>query len=267
MITIYQQHSDIGYKSWAFPGKELGFQIIGDVKPSEAVIIGVEYPSTDDLALVLQAADALKRMGMDKSNVTLDCPYLPYARQDRACSPGEAFSLEVFISYLATAHIGHICVADVHSQVGLDLLKAKFETVTHVEQWACAMDLPKYDVLIAPDKGASEKVRLHAQVTNQGTDVVILSKTRQEGKVIYDQLAPGTLKGRLCVVDDICDGGATFEALGEMVRATQQDVEVLDLYVTHGIFSKGLEKLSCLYDQIYTHNLMNTELDSQVRVI
>ena len=43
---------------------------------------------------------------------------------------------------------------------------------------------------------------------------------------------------RILIVDDICDGGATFVGLAKELRAA--GAKKVYLYVTHGIFSKGL---------------------------
>jgi len=59
------------------------------------------------------------------------------------------------------------------------------------------------------------------------------------------------LKGQDClVVDDICDGGATFLRLALALKA--KNAGRLYLAVSHGIFSKGLDQLLEHYEQLYT---------------
>jgi len=53
------------------------------------------------------------------------------------------------------------------------------------------------------------------------------------------------------IVDDICDGGGTFIGLGEAIKKINPSAK-LELFVTHGFFTKGLDKLLKLYDTIYT---------------
>ena len=61
------------------------------------------------------------------------------------------------------------------------------------------------------------------------------------------------LKGATCViVDDICDGGGTFLGLATELKA--KNAGELILIVTHGIFSKGLESLTSVFDKIYSTN-------------
>ena len=48
--------------------------------------------------------------------------------------------------------------------------------------------------------------------------------------------------GRNClIVDDICDGGGTFIPLAKKLK--NAGAKTVTLYVTHGIFSKGLDPL------------------------
>ena len=54
------------------------------------------------------------------------------------------------------------------------------------------------------------------------------------------------------MVDDIFDGGRTFVELAKLILPMEP--ERLELYVTHGIFSKGYDEITQYYDRIYTTN-------------
>lgn len=62
------------------------------------------------------------------------------------------------------------------------------------------------------------------------------------------------------IIDDICDGGATFVGIAKAVRAQYVDnvnyPPPLGLYVTHGIFSKGFGDLNEYFNHIYTTDSM-----------
>ena len=45
----------------------------------------------------------------------------------------------------------------------------------------------------------------------------------------------------MLIVDDICDGGKTFELLAEQLYSN--GAEEVNLFVTHGLFTKGLRPL------------------------
>lgn len=85
-------------------------------------------------------------------------------------------------------------------------------------------------------------------------DVFCASKIRDSktGK-ITDTTFHDEVKGRkVLIVDDICDGGRTFIELGKLLREKQ--AETIYLYITHGIFSKGLQALNPYFDHIYCYH-------------
>ena len=64
-------------------------------------------------------------------------------------------------------------------------------------------------------------------------------------------LNPELVKGKKClIVDDICDGGGTF--VGSAKLLIEAGADRVDLYVTHGIFSKGIP-IHCI-DHVWTTN-------------
>jgi ribose-phosphate pyrophosphokinase len=52
----------------------------------------------------------------------LELAYLPYARQDRVCAVGQAFSLQLIASILAIHPKEQVVVWDVHSPVAKELI-------------------------------------------------------------------------------------------------------------------------------------------------
>ena len=108
----------------------------------------------------------------------------------------------------------------------------------------------KNAVLVAPDAGAIKKVLKVAQVT--GLPMVRADKIRDvnTGAITETVVYSDHIKDKsFLIVDDICDGGRTFIELEKVLRPLT-DAYVY-LYVTHGIFSKGLEPLGC-FNKVYT---------------
>jgi ribose-phosphate pyrophosphokinase len=105
-----------------------------------------------------------------------------------------------------------------------------------------------YGGVIAPDKGAHDRAEQMADAL--GLDVTYGSKVRDvaTGRLSDFEITVEPGKHYL-VVDDICDGGGTFIGLGEKIR---EQGAFADLYVTHGIFSKGTTELKKIYKNIYT---------------
>lgn len=260
-----------GFKQWKFPGGEVGVKLDPDwtsenIKtpvPPRIVIRG--KVNHDEIFVVLNLLDALDNARGLNSNILLtdlDFSYMPYGRQDRVCHEGESFALEVFVRTLATfeTSINRIVVDDPHSDVFYRLCK-KYMPIVSVKvipQDACMLGLVKrgdFDLVIGPDAGSREKATQVA--IRLGTPVLLLSKVRKDGQVIYEDLSPNIINGRVLIVDDIGDGMATFVSAGEMIRRTQPRVTKLHVHVTHGIFSRGLDHLVGTFDSVSTYNLMN----------
>jgi len=217
--------------------------------------------SHTDLFTLAMWANACDNRAVDK---VLILPYLPGARMDRG-NPEGAAVYSWFI--LNDVNPRQIITIDPHSERARNNFYEVYErdgrldkfTVFPVEriirrgvQDATSDSKPNntYQGVIAPDKGAHDRAARAAEV--MGVPVYTGGKTRdfETGKItgfhMEDELPD---EGRFLIVDDICDGGGTFLALAE---ATGLPKERLDLWVTHGIFSKGLKELLNHFGTIHT---------------
>jgi ribose-phosphate pyrophosphokinase len=261
---------EVNPEVWNFPGGEIGVKMKIH-EPSSSFTVEYTDPKNDNILVLLNTLDCLKQQGVDKRDITVFMPYLPYARQDRVCHEGESFALDVFLRVLATGHFGALLVYDLHSSVSVSLIREHLTDVLllHVPQhsFIVASTLWGFDYIVAPDKGSEKKAKTVAAATS--TRLIQMYKTRVDSQVIYTQdETSGTIqyKGKALVVDDICDGGATFLALAKVLKDQNPELE-LSLYVTHGIFSKGVEELLKNYDTIYTSNLINKSVSNQVKEV
>jgi len=84
------------------------------------------------------------------------------------------------------------------------------------------------------------------------------------GNITRTSITPIVHGGNAIIVDDICDGGRTFIELAKCLKPACDKVY---LYVTHGIFSKGLDVFDGLIDHIWTANSFLTETDPRLTVI
>jgi len=61
----------------------------------------------------------------------------------------------------------------------------------------------------------------------------------------------------ILIVDDICDGGATFNQAAQILK--EKGAVNLYLYVTHGIFIKGLDLLQENFEHIVCHHVLHDD--------
>ena len=222
---------------------------------------------TNDLMKLCLFVDAFKRF-VGRMPCRLVLPYIPYARQDRVANEGEALSISVFCNILNSLNFKQVIVLDPHSDVSTALLN----NVKIIPQWEIFADSVPADVdLISPDAGALKKIyKLQQAVKKLGIDVPVRTATKhrdtQTGFISNTTLDGNPTHKTCVVVDDICDGGGTFNALANVLN---EQYEKRILMVTHGIFSKGLEELSKNYDRLLSTNSWNGELkpEGKLRVI
>ena len=105
--------------------------------------------------------------------------------------------------------------------------------------------------LVSPDKGAFSKVKALA-TTLGGIPFIKADKVRDpETGDLSGFSYEGSVQGLdLLIVDDICDGGGTFVGLAKILK--EGGAKSISLYVSHGIFSKGLKVLDGAIDAVYT---------------
>lgn len=239
-------------KSFRFSGGEMQISLPDVLPYASKVTVLANLYSSDDIMAFLLVMDALGRIRQRYEFVQLQCPYLPYARQDRVMNPGEALSLSAMCNLINGFNFDSVEVWDAHSDVSLALLNRvrNYGPETFVQMISVA----KSDtVLVAPDAGAIKKVSKIAQ--GFGFEMVRADKMRSvkdgsiTGTVVYSEHIG---EKSFLIVDDICDGGRTFIELARVLRPLT-DGKII-LYVTHGIFSKGLDVFNGLIDEIHTAN-------------
>ena len=256
-------HVDV--RQWVFPGGEVGIDI--NVGSEEAnfnthrVRVDARIRTSDDLMALVMATDALKRQ-FPLASFGLDIPYFPYARQDRVCNAGEALSAKVMGSIINSLGYATVQVIDPHSSVTEAVIDNVYVRSQYDVFHGIKSDWSDWTI-VAPDMGAMKKTEYFAKRVG-AKNVIAFNKTRElstgkiTGMVCLDTIEKA---GKFMVLDDICDGGRTFIELSRHFTETDQQVE---LAVTHGIFSKGVEVVTKEFDMVHTTNSFHFGLLKQV---
>ncbi|MEO0413632.1 MAG: ribose-phosphate diphosphokinase, partial [Verrucomicrobiota bacterium] len=211
--------------------------------------------SSDEILKLMMVTDAIRRAN-SSAKIRLEIPYLPYARQDRVCNPGEALGVRVIADLINRLNFEQVVLFDPHS----DVAGALIERVSIRSQEDLVRPLvPLFSevlpILIAPDAGAEKKVLKVAQMMDDQTGVIVevlCASKRRDTRTgqISETTLHGSVEGRpVLIIDDICDGGRTFIELAKVLK--RQGATQIYLYVTHGIFSKGLEVLEPYFDRVF----------------
>jgi len=271
ITTTGKNEREIKHTVLGFSGGERHVQIEGITATEvKELKIHASINSADDLMDLLLIENALRHKFGTELKLNLELPYLPYARQDRVCAPGQAFSLEVLANLLKMLRVNKLATWDCHSKTGIELTGAVNVTPAEIIQAdASLLKLfqEKDTVLICPDKGAVNRCNDIKDKLNI-EEIVFCEKKRdpKTGKIYKTDVLVDDLASKCAIIsDDICDGGYTFIKIAEQLR--EKNVAKVALFVTHGIFSKGLDVFEGLIDHVVTTNSFTQQEHPKLSVI
>lgn len=193
-----------------------------------------EYENDGEFMVLAQLVDLCR---LQDPEIDLRMPYLPYGRQDKEVSNDATFGLHTFARLLNSLNFDSVYCVDPHSEVAGHLIN-NFHSIYPISAVQAVFDKVNADYVCYPDKGALHK---YSEIINR--PFVYGEKVRDQatGKITSYSLNADVKNKTVLIVDDICDGGATFLMLTE--KLLEQDANHVYLYVSHGIFSKGTKIL------------------------
>jgi len=262
---------NIALSTKSFSGGERHLQLHNLPRKLQGTLNVLAYlTSSDDIMDLLLLQNALNYHYHKEIQLNLELPYLPYARQDRVCAVGQAFSMELFAQLLKNLSIQSLLTWDCHSAVGLRLTAAQnyqmADIIKHSEDLTALLKQHN-SVVICPDKGAVNRCQSLVDSLDL-KPMVVCEKIRDPatGRITHTRVVADDLSQKTAIItDDICDGGYTFIKIAEQLK--QKNAQKVILYVTHAIFSKGLEVFTGLIDEIYTTQSFKHKPNKKVRVI
>lgn len=245
--------------SFKFPGGELHTEV-DDVpyEPQTLDNVTVVNRGGDDWYVTarLRCSDDIMRMLLVCSSLkkvkVLRIPYIPYGRQDRLTRKGEPLSIRVMADLINSVGAETVITLDPHSDVTRALIK-NLRVVEHLP--FDNHQLTAYDYIVCPDSGARKR-----------TDKFCVTHGIPYSKIIYCDKRRDPITGKLSgfevhgnpqlgdasclILDDLTDGGFTHIKIAELLRS--KGSIIVDLAVSHAIFSKGVEVFYPAIDCIFT---------------
>lgn len=241
------------YELFKFPDNSIKFILnkgAFSYYDTKDITIIISLRTNDDLIILGLVKDVLDRV-CPKTPIRLSIKYLMYQQDDRLFNKYESFGLKFISNYINSLKFDEICILRPHSD--------KFEFIDNAITCsdinfvigAIGDNKLKDAYWVIPDSGAFKENFKRIQAHNH-KNFLICNKSRDHntGEITLD-VSVKDLNGQDCfIVDDICLGGATFIAIAEKLK--QHNCGKIYLFVTHGIFNKGLEHLKPYIDQIAT---------------
>lgn len=233
------------YETFNFPGGEVHIKIKEEIN-SDRVRINCRVSNSDQLMRLVFSVDALRRMGTKYIEAFI--PYIPYARQDRVMVLGEPLSVKVFADIINSLKLDRLICYDIHNDSSLALFDNIDNKSNHDSVYAFISSVlgdKKWDDLhiVSPDAGSYKKIFKLCQTLNCNPKIILCNKMRDvsTGNIINVDVS-GDVKDKQCfIVDDIIDGGRTFNELASILKAN--GASDLHLFASHGIFSNGYDEL------------------------
>jgi ribose-phosphate pyrophosphokinase len=265
---------DIEYHKVQFPSQEIKVKIKNQETNSlDKIYITARLKDEKDLFELMLVKDALTATIYGKVKYVLDLLYMPYMRQDRVCSIGECFSLRVISTMINSMGFEEVRICDSHSNVTEILINNSI----NINKSVIFNDLlskkisDAETVVLSPDVGAYKEVNELALTYKAKNPVAIGFKHRnlETGQITGVTIHGNLTNKNVVIIDDICDGGRTFIELAKLAKTKGlYDAKSVELIVTHGLFTKGLDVLKPYIDKIYTtDSYYNGESDNYIEVI
>lgn len=270
MITldlVNPDKSQIKYKISQFPDGQQTVDLTdwNDLLIYEdAVKISSRLNSFKDLELIICATAAIRNIKPTRE-IALYVPYFIGARSDRKFVDGGVNYLkQVICPIINSLNFVTVITLDPHSDV-LEACLNNYEKVNNYTLVKHALtsidnkrDAQERICLVSPDAGAYKKIFDVAKKFGI-QKVVTANKVRdmRTGNILSTEIPdlPGSVGDDLqyVIIDDICDGGRTFNELAKAIKLQRADAKIY-LVVTHGIFSAGFKELTKYFEHIYTTN-------------
>lgn len=193
------------------------------------------FESESDIMHLAQLVSLLRTRSR---KIKLIISYLPYARQDKPIDNESTFALHAFADILNHLEFDFVECLDPHSEIA-DRLINNFSAIYPVKRIIEIYESLEKPLLVYPDKGAMTKYSKLVKF-----EYITGDKVREplRGKIIHYGLSGSISEGRnVLIVDDLCDGGATFIQLAGILK--QKGAGDINLYITHGLFTRGVAPL------------------------
>ena len=250
----FPEGKDTQFEMFRYPGGEVQVRLTPkqiEVLRSVQQVHVVARIKDGEIMAVAQLLDAIK--SVVPHDIKLILPYLPYGRADRRFVDGDCGGLQTFGRILNTFAGVEIVTLDVHSGQAAKYIRHFTDVSPKPIIDTVALSIPGRLGVLLPDAGAARYgIKTHLQATKvRDPETGKLNGFVVPGKSQFDQL------DSVLIIDDICDGGGTFLGIADQMKDYGLD---LYLYVTHGIFSKGLTDLFKRFKKIYTTDSFGTAI-------
>lgn len=273
---VDESTSEIKYKISKFPDGQQNIVLLREsfmgmgIILIEPIQIKSRLNNWLDLELITCAVACLRGIDRDME-IHLYVPYVVGARSDRKFEEGgNNYLKDIICPAINALKCKTVTVLDPHSdclEMGIKGFRKLDNSNLVINIIGAGEDCDYYKniILVSPDAGASKKIYKLAEQIGYKGDIITCSKDRDKDGKLTKCVVPINLLYHYAkdehnpkdyiIIDDICDGGATFINIAKEILSKYSDIKPkIYLIVTHGIFSKGINELNRYFNGMYCTN-------------
>lgn len=250
-MIIIDELSEVPHSTISYPDGQNDVVINANAVTGDVTIIA-EFNSFADLELILAATSALRNLGAGRIHLSVPCMF--GQRSDRKFKGGGSdYFVEVISPIINAQRYASVSSFDPHSRTVILSIDNYYpcDLTTFYQRAFDTCDLKRDRLtLVCPDKGAKRRVSDAAAILNCDNEILVCDKARDgNGKIIGTEVPlPNGTENDHVIIDDLCDGGGTFIAIAKILKP--KITGRLILWVTHGLFSKGIDDLKEHFDAV-----------------
>lgn len=226
-----------GYSFTTYPDGQLH---VTEINNSTDMIISIQ--TSDDIIRMLQVASMMQK----KKNLYIR--YLWGGRSDKLYDGSR--DVGIICDLINSLNFEKVMILEPHSEIPLFLIDNSIEWISPIYEFLNN----EYDLhectLIIPDAGSYKKLNniliKNEKFIDKFRSSLNCYKYRSDGVPILSVQEHERID-RAIIVDDLCDGGRTFNTIAQMINAKHKI-----LAITHAIFSHGIKNLEDHFDMVIT---------------
>lgn len=235
LTTLNQSWVDVDWGINQFPDGQIQFKLLDTKDRSGSYRLTCSIINSVDLDLFMQMASTLHF-----EEVIIK--YMYGARSDKNVAGDHAVcNVATMMScmFVRELHDSKITVWNPHCNIS-SLIRQYIPVPQELYELA-------FSGVVYPDQGAFNRMghlfpNIPAIICNKQRD-------QESGNIIHHEVPALAKDVEYLIVDDLCDGGRTFI---NIAQANPQST--FSLYVTHGVFSQGLDELKKHFKRIWASN-------------
>ena len=196
-------------------------------------------------------------------------PYMRFSRQDRKDESRVAVSARA-LSDVISIYSNRVLTIDIHNSSIPSFYRIPFDNlyssgVLYEYLNSNHPEILEDSVVMSPDVGGASRAKAFALRLGLEDIVIGYKYRKKEGEVSDFKIVGDVRDKNILIADDIVDSGSTLTEAAKALR--KEGAKKIYSYCTHGIFTKGRDKICNETDLMFVTNSISQELHEKLNII